>query len=142
MLHNDNDDENPQLFPETETRRVAERFAPKPVSTPREVGLEGVRAIEEALRKEPERPPLFKSLRVVLDERNKIHGEFTNDARTSQALKHVMHETKNWSDLTFVQKEALEHIATKIGRILSGNPNHVDHWSDIQGYARLVEERL
>ena len=100
-----------------------------------------MRAIEEALRKEPERP-LFKSLHVVLDERKKIHGEFINDARTAQRLKGVMRDTVNWDALTDVQHEALEHIATKIGRILSGSPNHVDHWSDIQGYARLVEERL
>ena len=53
-----------------------------------------------------------------------------------------MRDTANWEALTEVQHEALEHIATKIARILSGDPNHADHWNDIQGYARLVEERL
>jgi hypothetical protein len=53
-----------------------------------------------------------------------------------------MRATKNWDVLDHVKREALEHIATKIGRILSGDPNHRDHWEDIQGYARLVEDRL
>lgn len=132
-----NDDDNSSLFPETETRRLAERYAPKRGP----VAVEGVRAIEQALRQEPERP-LFKSLRATLDDRNKTHGEFTNDAQTAQRLKAVMRDTVKWSALTDVQCEALEHIATKIGRILSGDPNYRDHWNDLQGYARLVEERL
>jgi hypothetical protein len=41
-----------------------------------------------------------------------------------------------------VQREALEGVFTKIARILSGDPNHKDHWSDIAGGAHLVEERL
>jgi hypothetical protein len=79
---------------------------------------------------------------TILDERKQIHGDFTDDAGTAQALKDVMRAAMNWNDLTPVQREALEHIATKIGRILSGDPGHRDHWEDIQGYARLVGERL
>src|SRR5690606_10084595 len=30
----------------------------------------------------------------------------------------------------------------KIARILIGDPNYADNWHDIQGYAKLVEERL
>jgi hypothetical protein len=29
-----------------------------------------------------------------------------------------------------------------MGRILAGNPSHADHWHDIQGYAKLIEDRL
>ena len=133
------DDDHSELFPETETRRVAERFAP--ANAPRPVTVEAMRAIEQTLRQDPERP-MFKSLRVILDERKTVHGEFINDARVSQRLKGVMRDSVNWESLTEVQHEALEHIATKIGRILSGDANHKDHWSDLQGYARLVEERL
>jgi hypothetical protein len=79
---------------------------------------------------------------ALLTERGGVHGDFTVGATTAQALKAVMRDTPNWTSLTTVQMEALEHIATKIARILSGNPNHKDHYSDIQGYARLVELRL
>jgi hypothetical protein len=40
------------------------------------------------------------------------------------------------------QREALDMIAHKIGRILNGDPNYADSWHDLEGYARLVEQRL
>ena len=78
----------------------------------------------------------------IITERKDTHGDFADDAGTSQSIKSVMRLGKNWEELTPVQKEALEQIATKIGRILSGDPNHLDSWRDIQGYAKLVEDRL
>jgi hypothetical protein len=33
-------------------------------------------------------------------------------------------------------------IIHKIGRIVTGNPDVPDHWLDIEGYARLVRDRL
>jgi len=44
--------------------------------------------------------------------------------------------------LNDVQKEALEMILHKVARIVSGNPNHADHWHDIGGYSKLVEDRI
>ena len=40
------------------------------------------------------------------------------------------------------QKESIHMIIAKLSRILYGNPNHVDHWIDIAGYAKLVSDRL
>lgn len=82
------------------------------------------------------------SIDAILALRHTVHGDFTDDACIAQAIKHQLRQGRNWEELTSFQKEALEQIATKIGRIVSGNPNHKDHWSDVQGYARLVEERL
>jgi hypothetical protein len=121
----------------TEDYGIAERFAPRKNVLPN-VGLpsvEAMRAIEQAINGP-------SSIDDTLAARNAVHGDFTDDAGTAQAFKDVMRATKNWDVLTPVQREALEHIATKIGRILSGNPEHRDHWEDIQGYARLVEDRL
>lgn len=36
------------------------------------------------------------------------------------------------------QREALDMILAKIARIISGDPNHADHWRDISGYSQLV----
>lgn len=47
-----------------------------------------------------------------------------------------------WHELSCDQKEALETIATKIARILNGDPDYIDNWVDIAGYAMLVVERL
>jgi hypothetical protein len=87
-------------------------------------------------------PPPSSEIAAILDARKASHGDFSDDALASQRLKAAMRDTRNWNALSEIQREALEQIATKIGRILSGDANHRDGWVDIQGYARLVEERL
>jgi hypothetical protein len=100
--------------------------------------------LEQALREAApgEAVQVVPELIDQLAQRRATHGDFSDDARTSQSLKYIIREGRNWNELTQVQQEALDNIATKIGRILSGNPNHADHWSDIQGYAHLVQARL
>lgn len=78
----------------------------------------------------------------ILDEREKTHGDYYCVAMMAQELKDVMRRGKNWKTLDDTQREALEMIASKIGRILSGNPHEVDHWRDIAGYAALIERWL
>jgi hypothetical protein len=53
-----------------------------------------------------------------------------------------MHTAPNWESLPIDMKQALDVIADKIARILVGDPNYLDNWHDIQGYAKLVEDRL
>jgi hypothetical protein len=78
----------------------------------------------------------------ILDEREKTHGDYYRVAMMAQELKDVMRRGKNWKTLDDTQREALEMIASKIGRIMSGNPHEVDHWRDIAGYAALIERWL
>lgn len=33
-------------------------------------------------------------------------------------------------------------IATKMARIVNGDPDYLDNWHDIQGYAKLVQQEL
>ncbi len=80
-------------------------------------------------------------IEAVLKEREKTHGNFCHQAQTAQQLKAAMHKARNWSSLSDADREALDMIAHKIARILSGDPNHVDHWIDISGYATLRIER-
>ena len=83
------------------------------------------------------------SVAATLEQRGKIHGDFSDNADISQSLKYVIHTSKNVQEakLNAVQLEALEVIATKIARILSGDPNESDNWHDIGGYAKLAEDR-
>ncbi len=74
----------------------------------------------------------------VLDAREKTHGSYDDVASMAQALKDNMRGGKNWKHLDDMQRETLEMLASKIGRILSGNPHEVDHWRDIAGYAQLI----
>lgn len=89
---------------------------------------------------EPEKAGIDK----VLQERGNRYGDFSDHAQICQDLKTIMQNTptNGWNKLSPVQKQALEVIADKIARILSGDPNYDDNWIDIQGYAKLVQERL
>lgn len=78
----------------------------------------------------------------VLAERGRRYGDFETDAATAQKLKDVMMQHAGWQKLTFAQREALQHMATKIGRILNGDPNYRDNWDDIAGYAKLIGNKL
>ena len=83
----------------------------------------------------------------TLAERGARYGDFADHARIAQDLQNVMRNAiagvvPGWSHLSPVQKQALTVIADKIARILSGDPNYADNWHDVQGYAKLVEDRL
>lgn len=80
----------------------------------------------------------------ILAERGKTHGDFKDHAKTAQQLKFTLREqSKDWQvDFLHTQQEALEMICHKIARIVAGNPNFVDHWRDIAGYATLVANEL
>jgi len=75
---------------------------------------------------------------MLINNREKTHGNFKNTAETSQNIKSVMITGNNWERLNDSQRESLEMIAVKIGRILSGDHNFRDHWDDIVGYAQLA----
>jgi hypothetical protein len=53
-----------------------------------------------------------------------------------------MQASPKWAQLADDQREALDMIVHKIGRILNGDPNYQDSWQDIVGYAKLVADRL
>jgi hypothetical protein len=84
------------------------------------------------------------SINETLKERCNRYGAFDSHAQITQSLKDVMRNgyLTNWKGLSYSQKEALEMIAHKIGRILNGDPNYADSWHDISGYATLVENEL
>lgn len=80
---------------------------------------------------------------ATLQDRGNRYGAFTGHADISQRLKEVMQDPiENWGKLARDQREALEMIVHKIARILNGDPNYHDSWHDIEGYARLVADRL
>ena len=78
----------------------------------------------------------------LLVEREKTHGPFGENAHYSQQLKTIFNNAQISHSITFdiVQREALDMIALKLSRILSGQANFKDHWDDIAGYAKLASE--
>ena len=59
-------------------------------------------------------------------------------ATVAQKIKEAMGPRAH---LSAVQRESLDMIATKIARLVCGDPNDRDSWLDIQGYAKLAEDR-
>lgn len=78
----------------------------------------------------------------TLQERGSRYGTFEGHAEITQALKKILTRGRSWSKCSDSQKESLEMIAHKMGRIVNGDPNYVDSWTDIGGYSRLIERQL
>ena len=76
----------------------------------------------------------------VLNERGETHGDFSEVAYFAQRLREVFRQRGQL--ISDSHAESLDMIASKLARILAGNPNEPDHWLDIEGYARLARERI
>lgn len=84
----------------------------------------------------------------MLAARGAVHGDFTDHARITQALKDIVYDElvcrreRGQPPLSLVQREAIHMILHKIGRIVAGDADHADHWDDIAGYATLASKRV
>lgn len=85
---------------------------------------------------------MSENIDKILNERGSRYGKFTGLSLIAQNIKSAMRHSPNWQRLPEDMKEALEMIATKMGRVLNGDPTHLDHWIDVTGYAQLVVDRL
>lgn len=75
----------------------------------------------------------------ILEAREKTHGDFMLTASIAQRLKDIIHEHPGRYGNS--QREVMDMICTKLARICSGDPDNLDHWNDIAGYARLIGSR-
>jgi hypothetical protein len=78
----------------------------------------------------------------VVADRGNTYGDYTVQAKIAQTLKDFFRECPGWGRLEFHQRESLDMIACKASRILNGDPNHLDSWVDIAGYATIVATRI
>jgi hypothetical protein len=79
-------------------------------------------------------------LQDILDKRGSVYGDFRRNGDVSQALKDVMHGTENWKYMSNAQREALDMVALKISRILTGDPRYIDNWVDGAGYMQRIAQ--
>lgn len=82
------------------------------------------------------------NIEKLLHERGGRYGAFPKQAHLAQAFKGLMRNSQNYERMHVAQREALDAIAFKLSRILTGDPNYEDSWLDIVGYAALVVEFL
>lgn len=78
----------------------------------------------------------------TLSDRGKTHGDFLMHSTLCQRLRLTMRSFRDPTIISPDQLQALEAICDKVARIVCGDPNFIDHWLDIEGYARLVRNRL
>lgn len=82
------------------------------------------------------------STEALLNERVTTHGPYSVHARVAQRLKQMIEPEPGYLRLDDCQREALQMIFHKVGRIIAGNANFADHWDDIAGYAVLVSKEI
>lgn len=100
-------------------------------------------AVEHLAMAQYGRTPVAAAIDVTLKERGHKYGDsFAVQATVSQNIKRAMAQSPNWDKLTDDKREALSMIAVKISRILNGDPEYLDSWHDITGYAKLIEDSL
>lgn len=84
----------------------------------------------------------MSNVAATLQERGSRYGEFADHAKIAQGLQDVLRAAPKWDQLDFDMKQALTVMCDKFARILNGDPFYLDNWHDIQGYAKLIEDRL
>ena len=92
---------------------------------------------------------MAENIEDTLKARGRTHGDYGRHAEVTQRLKLVVRQRwERHSDIYAGHRvedsirEALDMILHKIGRIVVGDDQEVDHWQDIAGYATLVVKEL
>lgn len=74
----------------------------------------------------------------LLTTRGETHGSFASNAHYGQSLRDLFRSSPQWQQMPPEHREALDLIACKLSRILSGQSMFRDHFDDIAGYAQLA----
>lgn len=79
-------------------------------------------------------------LTTTLTDRGAAYGDYAAKTAFIQDLKTQMRAGPSWPIMPTGGREALDLIATKIGRLIFGDPTHHDSWIDVAGYAKLAAD--
>lgn len=78
----------------------------------------------------------------ILEDRGSRYGDFGVQAQTAQAIRKSFHLSPNWNTIPPYMREGLDLVATKISRMLCGDPMYMDNVIDILGYMTLVKTEM
>src|SRR5882757_1556156 len=108
--------------------------------------------VPEAADKTPRRDaspfPAQDQIESLVRSRDSEYGKYDRMAQLTVALNDIFyaHMQKYNSNrkalLTDSQTVAIHMIFLKLSRIGNGNPDNIDSWKDIAGYAKLVADEL
>jgi len=82
------------------------------------------------------------TIETILAERGATYGEYPVGARIAMDMFDVAQASPSYRKMTAGQQYAVFMILAKLSRALNGDPNHIDDWRDVVGYATLVLETL
>jgi len=82
------------------------------------------------------------TIKAILAERGATYGEYPVGAKIAMDLFDVAQASPSYRKMTAAQQYAVFMILAKLSRALNGDPNHVDDWADVVGYATLVLNTL
>lgn len=74
-------------------------------------------------------------------DRQATHGDYASYCHAVAAISAAV-GCSQVKPLGHVADESLSMIIRKVARITTGDPNFVDHWLDIAGYATRMAEHL
>ena len=75
--------------------------------------------------------------------RDDQHGGMDAVGGVAQQMKAAIRSGRNWTRLSCGEKEALDMICHKIGRVMSGaDPHDQQHWEDLAGYPIAVMREM
>lgn len=85
----------------------------------------------------------------ITKQRGSVYGSFLHNAIVAQAIKRAIssipdpeNEGARYANLPPDVREGLELIALKMSRIVTGDPEYLDNWDDIGGYAKIIADRI
>jgi hypothetical protein len=76
----------------------------------------------------------------TLAERGSQYGNWREQAIIAQNVKEAFRKNTNWDSLPPYLRETLDMIASKVSRVLNGNPMYLDNVHDMVGYTKLAED--
>ncbi len=81
-----------------------------------------------------------ENISKVLKDRSTDYGDFKTHSSLVIQIMNILQEHQRYSSLPNPHKEAIHMIIHKIARCVNGNFNLKDNFTDIAGYALLVEK--
>ncbi|WP_432481717.1 DUF6378 domain-containing protein [Moraxella sp. ZY200743] len=82
----------------------------------------------------------MSNINEILEQRRNNYGTFNHVASIAEQIAEACEYNKEYR--THSMNMAIYMIASKLARIVSGNPSYKDSWVDIAGYAQLIVNEL
>lgn len=82
------------------------------------------------------------SVEETTAQRGSEYGDWRENGSLADHLIGVVESSPRWLNMSGFARQSVRMMLVKIARICCGNWRNADSWHDIQGYAKITEERL